>query len=132
MALTYGASPTDITPSGLNGLGSGLSVVTATQSGTSSDYLIEINVNGTASATAYLSVYLLGSEGGTNYDTLASARLLGAIYLSSTPQQATFSIANDSGLGAPPKNWEIIIVNNTGAALGASGNTVKMMTVQYG
>ncbi len=122
----------DITPSGLQSLAAGASVATAAQSNTTTlaqDYLVEILIAGTAASAAYLDVYVLTSQGGTNYDTYQSAKYLGKIYLVATPQQTQFSIVSDGPFFECPQNFEICVVNNTGAALAASGNSIKVTAV---
>ncbi|MDE1868073.1 MAG: hypothetical protein KGI08_10255, partial [Thaumarchaeota archaeon] len=81
--------------------------------------------------TAYVTLYLLASQGGTNFDTVASAHPLGSIILSSTPQQVNFSIRANANLDSCPPYFEILAVNNTGAALAASGNAIKVQGVYY-
>ena len=129
--VSYGTS-TDITPSGLQSLANGSGVATAAQSNTTTlaqDYLIEVRIAGTAASTAYLDVYVLTSQGGTNYDTYQSAKYLGKIFLTATPQQTQFSIVSDGSFFECPQNFEIYVVNNTGAALSASGNSIKVTAI---
>lgn len=131
--VAYGTS-TDITPAGLQSLASGSSVATASQNNTSNlyeDYLVEVTIAGTAATTAHVDFYLLSSQGGTNFDTQASASLLGSILLSSTPQQRNFSIRANANLDSCPPYFEILAVNNTGAALAASGNAIKVQGVYF-
>ena len=129
--VLYGTS-TDITPAGLQSLANGSGIATAAQANTTTlaqDYLIEIRIAGTAAATAYLDIYILTSQGGTNYDTSQSAKYLGKIFLTATPQQTQFSIVSDGSFFECPQNFEIYVVNNTGAALSASGNSIKITAV---
>ena len=129
--VSYGTS-TDITPAGLQSLANGSGVATAAQANTTTlaqDYLVEILISGTAASTAYLDVYVLTSQGGTNYDTYQSAKYLGKIFLTATPQQTQFSIVSDGSFFECPQNFEIYVVNNTGAALAASGNSIKVTAI---
>ncbi|GIW67901.1 MAG: hypothetical protein KatS3mg096_769 [Candidatus Parcubacteria bacterium] len=129
--IQYGTT-TDITPSGLNGLANNAYVDTAAQSNTTAlaiDYLISINVNGTAASTARVDVYLLCSQDGTNFDTQESAKQGSSIILSASPQQRTYSLTSDFNLDSVPQNFKIRVVNKTGAALGASGNTIKITPI---
>lgn len=82
------------------------------------------------SATGYVSVYLIRSEDGTNYDdafagsdaayTPVNALLLGTInaVANSTTYVKTFDTA-ELGLSLPAK-WSIGLVNSTGATLSAT------------
>ncbi len=127
------SSESDITPAGMQSLASAGSVATAAQSNATNlyqDVLITAVAAGTAASTAHVDIYLLSSQDNTNFDTQASAAYIGSITLSATPQQRTFSILGATGMLAIPEYWEILIVNNTGAALSASGNAIKMMGVQ--
>ena len=129
--VSYGTS-TDITPAGLQSLANGSGVATAAQANTTTlaqDYLVEIQIAGTAASTAYLDVYVLTSQGGTNYDTYQSAKYLGTIFFHATPQQTQFSIVSDGSFFECPQNFEIYVVNNTGAALAASGNSIRITAV---
>lgn len=86
---------------------------------------LEINVNGTASATAWLDVRLLKSiDGGVTYDTWESATVLPPIILSATPQvyHARFNA---------PEHFKIAVKNNTGAVLGGTNNTANYQGIQY-
>jgi len=94
----------------------------------SADVRVKVTTSAT-SATGYVSVYLLRSEDGTNYDdsfagsdaayTPINAILLGTIL---TPATATYVRTFDTaelGITLPAK-WAIGIVNSTGNALHAT------------
>lgn len=126
------SSQVDITPAGLQSLANGSSVATAAQTNASNlyqDVEVTVAIAGTAAATAHADVYLLSSQDNSNFDTQASAQYLGSITLSATPQQRTFSILGQTGMLAIPEYYEIMVVNNTGAALAASGNAIKVVGV---
>jgi len=90
------------------------------------DYVIELAIAGTAAATAWLEVRVLQSvDGGSTWGTWESAKLLGVIALTATPQKASFSMVQDAGFMAAPEHFKIAVKNNTGAALSASGNVLK-------
>jgi hypothetical protein len=94
------------------------------------------------SSTGYVSVWLIGSADGTNYDdgfagtdaayTPVNARLLG--YLSTTANATTYSKTfnlEDQGLELPQK-FSIGIYNNSGAALDSSAsNHAVLITRSY-
>lgn len=96
----------------------------------SADVRVQVKTSGT-SATGYVSVYLLRSEDGTEYDdefagsdaayTPINALLLGTI---NTPATATYSKVFDTGeLGLTlPAKWAIGIVNSSGNALTATAS----------
>ena len=94
----------------------------------SADVRVKIKTNAAGtSSTGYVSVYLIRSEDGTNYDdafggtdaayTPSNALLLGTInaVANATTYVKTFDTA-ELGLSLPAK-WAIGIVNSTGAAL---------------
>jgi len=129
--ISYGTT-SDITPSGLNSLANGSSVDTAAQSNTTNlaiDYLVSVNVNGTASSTARVDIYLLCSQDGTNFDVQQSAKQGSSIMLSASPQQRTYSLLTDFNLGSVPQSFKIRVVNNTGSALSSSGNSINITPV---
>jgi len=92
------------------------------------------------STTGYVSVWLIGSADGTNYDdgfggtdaayTPVNARLLG--YLSTTANattyQKTFNL-EDQGIELP-KKFSIGIYNNSGAALDATASNHAVIIVR--
>lgn len=91
----------------------------------SADVRVKVQTSGT-SATGYVSVYLIRSEDGTNYDdawggtdntyTPTNALLLGIILTPGTASyQKTFD-TSELGLTLPAK-WAIGIVNSSGNAL---------------
>ncbi len=94
------------------------------------------------SSTGYVSVWLIGSADGTNYDdnfagtdtayTPVNARLLG--YLSTTANATTYSKTfnlEDQGIELPQK-FSIGIYNASGAALDATaGNHAVIITRSY-
>lgn len=94
----------------------------------SADIRVQVKTSGT-SATGYVSVYLIRSEDGTEYDddfagsdaayTPINALLLGTI---NTPATASYSKVFDTGeLGLTlPAKWSIGIVNSSGNALTAT------------
>lgn len=118
--------------SGLNSLANG-SVSTSSAVDNSSnlyqDYLIEVYIDGTAAATAYLEVRMSVSNDGTNYQLWENAIPLGIIDLSVDLQYGVYSIVGHGNLFSAPKYFKIMVKNSTGAALAASGNTIKHMGV---
>jgi hypothetical protein len=84
--------------------------------------LLEIYIDGTAAANAWLDVRILTSIDGTNYGTWESAITLPAIPLAVDLQRyhARFQA---------PAYWKLAIKNNTGAALAASGNVASYQGV---
>lgn len=115
----------------LNGLANG-SVATSSAIDNSTnlfqDFLIEVTISGTASATAWLEVRLLASEDNINFGTFESGIPLGTITLSASPQTAHFSLLN--ALFQAPKYFKIALKNNTGAALAATGNSANYQGIQ--
>jgi len=86
---------------------------------------IEIYIDGTAAAGAWLDVRIAKSiDGGTNYGTWESAMPLPSIPLAVDLQRyhARF---------AAPQRFKLMVKNNTGAALAGSGNTAKYQGIQY-
>lgn len=77
------------------------------------EILLNINVAGTATATAWLDVKLLPSvNDGVDYATFANGIVLPAIYLNATPQIYITRLY-------VPEYFKIAIKNNTGAVLTA-------------
>lgn len=118
---------TQLTTTGFDSLGNG-SVMTSSAFDNSSslyqDVLAEINVAGTAAATAWLDVRLLPSEDNSNFGTWESAIPLCLINLSVSPQLVITSVCGAAGLYQLPKYFKIAVKNNSGAVLSGSGNTI--------
>lgn len=130
----FASQSADISNSQLNSLANG-SVATSSAVDNSSnlyqDFLIEVYIDGTAAANAYLEVRLaIASDGGTNYGTWESAIPLGIIDLSVDLQRAFFSLVGHGGLFQAPQYFKIMVKNGTGAALAASGSTIKHQGIQ--
>jgi hypothetical protein len=128
----YAAQSEDFA-SGLNSLGNG-AVATSNAVDNSAalmqDHLIEVSIAGSASATAFLEVYLAPSQDGTDFGTWQSAVFLGVIALAASPQRAFFSLVGHGGLYQSPKHFRILVRNRTGGTLSGSGNHIKHQGVQ--
>jgi len=103
---------------------------------------------GTVSSPVSVNVYVSGSEDGTNYDqdsavmgasdaayTIDSQTNLkqGAVINTSTSSKIyikTFSVAQLFG-GVMPRKWTVVVVNNSGGALAASGNSMSYTGITY-
>jgi hypothetical protein len=124
-----------------NGSGRGSTAIDNTSvKAISADIMVQITTNATSgtSATGYLSVYLIRSDDGTNYEggfagtdgayTPTNAILLGTIsaVANNTFYSKVFDTA-EMGLSLPQK-YCIGVVNSTGASLKASGNAVRVET----
>lgn len=77
-----------------------------------------------------------GSEGAISLTDITSTpqnlHHLGNVFYNTTNETAQagpFSVARAMGLMCLPKFWGVILVNHSGAALAASGNTVKWLPV---
>jgi hypothetical protein len=114
------------------------------------DALVEVTIvtgsTGT-SASGYVNVYALGSvDGGTTYGEGATgtdagitltvppnARLVGTINTvanTTTYKSAPMSIAQAFG-GFLPQKWVLVVSNQSGHALAASGNSAQYQGVQH-
>ena len=81
----------------------------------------ELNVNGTAGATAYFDVVLLrgSADSFANFSTFENGMPLNSVFFSATP---TIAIRyNESFFD----NGKLAVKNNTGQALGGAGNTLR-------
>lgn len=86
----------------------------------SSDKFIDadltIKSNGTASSTGLLEIYLLASNDNTDFTDSANAKLIGTVLMNGTT--AVKKVIRIYDL---PKHYKIRVVNNSGAALSATG-----------
>lgn len=81
-------------------------------------------------AGGYVSLYILESLDGTNYeDGDASTTPTSQALLATVPfRNATAAqIHSVRGIVLPPASFKILLINNTGVTLASSGNTLKMM-----
>lgn len=107
------------------------------------DALLTIIVTtGTVASPVAVSVYIFGSEDGTNYDqddgvmgtsdaaytVNAASNLRGPVQISAPTTSKIYNkvipIAAFFG-GVMPRKWGFVIVNNTGGALAGSGNSAS-------
>lgn len=133
MKPLFAAQSADISGSALNSLANGSVATSAAVDNSTTrmqDHLIEVYIDGTAAATAFLDVRCAPSEDGTNYGTWESAIPLGIIDLSVDLQRAFFSLVGHGGLYQSPPYFKIMVKNSTGAALAASGSTIKHQGIQ--
>lgn len=111
-------------------------------------YVTTIISTGTVSSPVSVNVYISGSEDGTNYDqdsavigatdaaytidSPTNLRLAAIINCSTSSKvyNKTFSIASLFG-GVMPRKWTTVVVNNTGGALAASGNSMSYSGITY-
>jgi len=128
----FSAISATISGASLNALanaGTGVSDAVDNSSNLYQDFLIEVFIDGTAAAAAYLEVRLMVCTDGTNYRTWESALPLGLIDLSVDLQYAHFSLVGHGGLMQAPQKFKIAVKNNTGAALHATASSIKWQGV---
>jgi hypothetical protein len=85
---------------------------------------------------AYVAIYILESVDGTNFPAQSDAdlRLTGSQLLSVIPIGTTASTAQRvvaRNVVIPPNAFQLKLDNQTGVALNASGNTVKIDTYNF-
>ena len=85
---------------------------------------IELNLNGTASATSFLNIGIgrVGSDG-TSVSSFENSKGVQTMFFSATPN--LYIRYNE----LPLNKAKLYVENKTGAALGGSGNTMKYRTV---
>ena len=130
----YGTLITDVFASGLNSLAASASATSSAISNTTAnamEYHAQLSLAGTGAATAYVSVYVLRSIDGTNFETIGSASPVLVIPFTASPQQVDFSVARVSNDDVPFNAFKIAVTNMTGAALGASGNSCTLVPMNY-
>lgn len=98
------------------------------------DDLVEVVLTTAASGVnsdGYAEVWAAASLDNTNYGDSANQQLLGIVNTktASTVYRKTFSVGDAFG-GKLPKYYKIAVVNRSGAALAASGNSVSVMGVK--
>lgn len=96
------------------------------------DILVEIVVVvGTVGTNPNVACYWIPSVDGTNYGDTTNAQLIGVISTptSSGTYRKTMSVAAAFGGNIPPKG-QLYVVNNTGAALAATGNSAQYRELQ--
>jgi len=127
-------SPTTLLSTGLNSLANGARAVSGDVDNASGLYLYADFECSFASAVfpanGYVSLYLLESIDGSNYEdgdastTPTAQALIAAIpFRNATAAQ----IHTVRGIVLPPTHFKILAINNTGVALASSANTVKMI-----
>ena len=99
------------------------------------DALVQVwatTASGTLGSNPNVSVYVMGSADGTNFPDAGNLRLLDSITITTAAALAAIdptAIAQLYG-GQMPPYWKIRVYNNTGLALGASGNGATYTEVQ--
>lgn len=81
-------------------------------------------------AGAYVSIYILEAIDGTNYPEATALRLKTTQLLLTIPLDTTATTAQRiaaRNITLPPGKFKIVLDNQAGVALGASGNTLKML-----
>lgn len=127
------AGATTILSTELNSLGSGSMSAASTAVTSSVDIYVDIEVNLASlspGSGAYVALYIAEAVDGTNYPApsaadmrLSTTQLLCVIPIGTTASTAQRVAARNVVI--PPGNFKIYLDNQTGAALNASGNTVK-------
>ena len=126
------AAEAGISGTSLNALANGATGTSdAVDNGTNryQDYLINVYIDGTAAAAAYLEVRASLSCDGTNYSLWDSAIPLGTIQLSTDLQRGIFSLVGHGNLFTAPEDFKIMVKNNTGAALHATNSYVRVQGI---
>lgn len=122
----------------LNALGIGAmsAASTAIANQTNLDMFCDLEVNLAAlspTAGARIDIYILESVDGTNYPAQSAAdlrltvsQLLASIPIGTTAATAQRVVARIPSL--PPASFKLVADNQAGVALGATGNTIKILT----
>lgn len=138
-AINWQASPTNrsnVLTTELNSLGNGSysGVGTEIDNSTNLDQWGALLVNLASlnpTSGAYLQIYLVPATDGTNYDDAPSSTNPGfdkiIAQVSLTTGSATKRVSTP-WFRLPPTKFKFVLLNGSGVALGASGNTVALYT----
>lgn len=120
--------------SGLNSLGNGSLVASAALDNTSNldlyadwVYQAKYAAGPPAAGTKVADLYLLPSPDGSNYPDITvvpQKALLIASFECRNPSTSVFEFLVATGVSIPPLLFKVVLVNTSGQALAASGNTL--------
>jgi hypothetical protein len=134
--ISYGtATALTITLNSLASAGTATSSAVVNTTDLALDALVDVEVttaSGTLGTNPNVAVYALGSVDGTNFADSTNATLIGVIPVAvaaTAYRKTNMSIANAFGGSVPPQ-WKLYVVNNTGLALGSSGNAAQYVETQ--
>lgn len=130
-------SPESILTTELNSLANGATKLSAAVSNDDAaernlyaDFEFTIAAQGSARANdAHVQLYLLPSIDGTNFTygddstTPPASALVGSFILDAS---TSARVVHLRGVELPPEDFKLLVYNNTGQALAASGNTLKL------
>lgn len=130
-AATTALSGTNVID-GLANAGISSTASAAIDNTTNLDLFMDLELNlaapaATRTAGATINVYMIQALDGTNYDTLnATAADLVCVFPLDAAQTAIRASRRD--IPIPPGLFKLFVLNSTGAATAASGNTLKYRT----
>ena len=91
--------------------------------------LLDCYFNGAGATTGSVAVYALCGNATGELSTTANTSNMK--YLGSVELNGTTAVRKQLEINGIPKYWNVRVINNSGAALAASGNLIKFTGVNY-